>query len=82
MTLDKYILELDIVKSDFSLTPNNIEPSRKTFKYPKTCAESKILDTEISKLLERKIVIKTEIKSGDYFSNLFTRKRMENIEQF
>ena len=47
MTLDKYILELDIVKSDFSLTPNNTEPSRKSFEYPKTCAESKILDTEI-----------------------------------
>ena len=47
MTLDKYILELYIVKSDFSLTPNNTEPSRKSFEYPKTCAESKILDTEI-----------------------------------
>ena len=80
MTSDKYIL--DIVKNGLSLTLNNIEASRKPFEYPKTCSESKILDTKIQKLL-KKVAIETEIKTGDYFSNLFTRKKsMERIERF
>ena len=70
MTSDKYIL--DIVKNGLSLTLSNIEASRKP----------KILETKIQKLL-KKVVIETEIKTGDYFSNLFTRKkRMERIERF
>ena len=73
MTSDKYILS--IVKNGFSLNLNNNELSRKSFEYPKTCAESKILGTEIQELLLKEIVIKTDIKIDDYFSNLFTRKK-------
>lgn len=81
MTLEKYIL--DIVKNDLSLNLDNIEPRRKLFEYPKTFVQSKILDTELQNLFQKEVVIKTDTKTCDYLSNLFTKKaRMESIQQF
>ena len=70
MTSNKYILQ-----NGFSINLNHIEPSRQLFEYPKTCTASKILDTEIQKLLQKEVVIKTDIQTGDYFSKLFARKK-------
>ena len=50
MTSDNYIF--DIVQNGLSLTLKNIEPSRKTFEYLKTCAESKMLDREIQNFFQ------------------------------
>ena len=75
MTLDKYIL--DILKNGLPLTLNNIKLLRKIFKYPETCSDSKIFDTEIENLLQKTFVMKTDTKTGEYFSNLCTRKNKD-----
>ena len=63
---------LDTVKDGFSLNLDNVEPSRKPFEYPKTCEESKILNTEIQKFLQKEVV---------YFSNLFPRKKKDGTHR-
>ena len=80
MTSEKYIL--DIVKNDLSLDLDNIEPSRKPSEYPKTFGESETLDTKLAKLLQKEFVMKTDIKTCNCFSSLFTKNtRMESIQQ-
>ena len=81
MTSGKYIF--DIFKNGLSVSLDNIESSRKPFEYPKTFAESKTLDTKLQKLFQKEFFIKTDIKTCNYFSNLFTKTtRMESMQQF
>ena len=49
-----------------SLNLNDIEPSRKSFEHPKTCAV-KILGKEIEKFLQKDVLTKAEIKTCSYF---------------
>ena len=53
------------------------QPSKAPFEFPKTKAETNVLETEVEKLLKKGMISPTKIQLDDYFSNLFTRQKKD-----
>jgi hypothetical protein len=75
LTSDRYIL--DIVQNGLKLNFSSNSPTKNPFEYPRSNAETAIIDQEIEKLLEKQVVTISNIGDGDYFSSLFTRQKKD-----
>ena len=69
ITSDKYIL--GIRENDLLLSFYKDQPSKNPFEFPRTKAETDVLETE--KLLKKGVISPTKIQPDHFFSNLFTR---------
>ena len=51
------------------------QPSKAPFEFPRTTAETDVLETEVEKFLKKRVISPTKIQPDDYFSNVFTRQK-------
>ena len=75
ITLDEYILS--IVQNGLFLSFDKDQSSKAPFEFPRTKAETDVLETEVEKLLKKGMIAPTKIQPDDYFSNLFTRQKKD-----
>ena len=71
ITSDKYIL--DIVKHGLKLEFLNEAPHREPFQIMYNTNKNGIISQEKSKNLEKKVIVQTTAKKGDFFSSIFLR---------
>ena len=69
ITSDKYIQ--GIVQNGLLLSFNKDQLSKALFEFPRTKAETNVLETDVEKLLKKGVISSTKIQPDDYFSNLF-----------
>ena len=75
LTSDSFIL--DIVQKGLKLNFISDTPSKGPFEYPRSASETNVIDDEIKKLLIKKVITRTHVGEGDYFSSLFTRQKKD-----
>ena len=75
ITSDKFII--DVVRHGLKINFTVQPPERAPFEYERSHTESKIIDSEIIKLLKKGVISHCPNETGDYFSNLFTRPKKD-----
>ena len=73
ITSDGYIL--DIVQNGLKLNFSAKAPEKGSFEYKRARNETKVIDEEVERLLEKQVISACGEKTGDYFSSLFTREK-------
>ena len=75
ITTDKNILDnvRDGLKISFKDIPEPVNPSQQPF----SLYEKEIIDSEVNKLLKRKVIVPTNIYEGDFVSAIFTRTKKD-----
>ena len=53
-------------------------PDRQSFEYVRSKKDFRIIDAEITKLLEKRVISECPIEPGDYFSSLFTTPKKDD----
>ena len=53
------------------------QPSKAPFEFPRTKADTDVLETDIKKILKKRVISQTKFQCDDYFSNLFTSKKKD-----
>ena len=75
LTSDRTIL--DIVEYGLKLDFIDTPPLCKPYQYPVSQQEYIIINAEINKLLDKQVIIETNIEMGDFFSTIFTRPKKD-----
>ena len=76
ITSDRYIL--DIVQKGLTLNFTNYPPdSSEPFEYPRGQKEFETIDSEVKKLLRKKVIRRCDREDGEYFSSLFTTPKKD-----
>ena len=75
ITSDKYILE--IVKHGLKLEFLSVAPLTEPFRVTYNTKENGNISQEISKLLKKKVIVKTIAEKGDFFSSVFLRAKKD-----
>ena len=65
------------MKNGLLLSFDNNQPSKATFEFPRTKADTDVLETDVKKILKKRVISQTKIQSDDCFSNLFTSKKKD-----
>ena len=75
ITSDKRIL--DTVEHGLKLEFTGKPPAREAFEFPRPSREWGIINTEIKKLLKKKVIEPCQPEQGEYYSNLFTAEKKD-----
>ena len=66
---------MDIVKYGLKIDFIDIPPTCKPFQPKYSDSENKTISAEIKKLLDKKVIVKTNVTDTDYFSSVFVRPK-------
>ena len=72
---------LDIVRDGLKISLNDIPEPVNPSQHSSSSHEKEIIDSEINKLLKKKVIVPTNIDEGDFVSSIFIRtKKMVHTE--